>query len=93
MGLRTLFRSAGLEALVKSRRVDKVSDGTFDRDVGQGAGGTMQYKTPELRSLGSLASLTLGQNGSCPDGGGLNSTQLGGMSTCGVSGMASGMGV
>jgi hypothetical protein len=52
----------------------------------------MQYKTPELRSLGSLASLTLGQNGSCPDGGGLNSTQLGGMSTCGVSGMASGMG-
>ena len=52
----------------------------------------MVYRTPVLRELGTLSSLTLGQNGSCPDGGGLNSTQLGGMSTCGVSGMASGMG-
>ena len=38
----------------------------------------MQYTTPELRGLGSFASLTLGQNGSCPDGGGRNSTQRGG---------------
>lgn len=45
----------------------------------------MKYSTPELRSLGSLAALTLGQNGSCPDGNG-NNTQLGGMSDCGVSG-------
>ena len=52
--------------------------------------GWMQYSKPELRSLGSLAALTLGQNGSCPDGGGHNNTQLGGMSTCGVSGEASG---
>ena len=46
----------------------------------------MNYSTPQLKSLGSLASLTLGQNGSCPDGGGQNNTQLGGMSDCGVSG-------
>jgi hypothetical protein len=45
------------------------------------------YATPELRRLGSLSGLTMGQNGSCPDGGSLNNTQLGGMSTCGVSGM------
>ena len=29
----------------------------------------MHYSTPELRNLGSLAYLTLGQNGSSPDGG------------------------
>jgi hypothetical protein len=46
----------------------------------------MGYSTPELKVLGSLAALTLGQNGSCPDGGGHNDTQLGGMSDCGVSG-------
>lgn len=33
------------------------------------------YNTPELRTLGSFASLTLGNNGSCPDGGGRNNTQ------------------
>lgn len=52
----------------------------------------MKYETPRLRALGSLSSLTLGMNGSCPDGGGHNNTQLGGMSNCGVSGDASGMG-
>lgn len=45
----------------------------------------MNYSTPQLKSLGSLASLTLGNNGSCPDGNG-NNNQLGGMSDCGVSG-------
>jgi hypothetical protein len=55
------------------------------------AGGNMQYRTPELRSLGTLTDLTMGMNGSCPDGqGNNNNTQLGGMSTCGVSGGASG---
>lgn len=29
----------------------------------------MEYSTPELRNLGSLSYLTLGQNGSSPDGG------------------------
>ncbi len=38
----------------------------------------MDYTTPELRMLGSFASLTLGVNGSCPDGGGRNVVQLGG---------------
>ena len=38
----------------------------------------MEYVTPELRRLGSFASLTLGENGSCPDGNGRNNTQLGG---------------
>lgn len=38
----------------------------------------MKYSTPELRPLGSFASLTMGQNGSCPDGNGRNNTQLGG---------------
>ena len=38
----------------------------------------MRYDTPELRDLGSFSSLTLGMNGSCPDGGGRNNTQLGG---------------
>jgi hypothetical protein len=35
----------------------------------------MRYDTPELRDLGSFSSLTLGMNGSCPDGGGRNNTQ------------------
>lgn len=35
----------------------------------------MQYNTPELRVLGTLSGLTLGMNGSCPDGGGRNNTQ------------------
>ena len=52
----------------------------------------MKYVTPKLQALGSLSSLTLGMNGSCPDGGGQNNTQLGGMSTCGVSGEHNGMG-
>ena len=50
----------------------------------------MQYAKPELRALGSLTGLTMGMNGSCPDGGALNNTQLGGMSDCGVSGDATG---
>ncbi len=41
----------------------------------------MQYTTPELRKLGSFASLTLGENGSCPDGNGRNNTQNSGTST------------
>lgn len=36
---------------------------------------TVEYQTPELRVLGSFASLTLGTGGSCPDGGGRNNTQ------------------
>ena len=48
----------------------------------------MRYTAPELRSLGTLTSLTLGMNGSCPDGGGRNNTQLGGglETGCGESG-------
>lgn len=38
----------------------------------------MEYGTPELRGLGSFAGLTMGTGGSCPDGGSLNNTQLGG---------------
>jgi hypothetical protein len=38
------------------------------------------YDTPELRVLGSFASLTLGNNGSCPDGGGRNNDQNSGNS-------------
>jgi len=38
----------------------------------------MEYNTPELRHLGSLASLTLGMGGSCLDGNSRNNTQLGG---------------
>jgi hypothetical protein len=38
----------------------------------------MRYTTPELRALGTFARLTKGVGGSCPDGGGRNSTQLGG---------------
>jgi hypothetical protein len=53
----------------------------------------MEYTKPELKTLGTLSGLTMGMNGSCPDGG-INApdTQLGGMSDCGVSGGASGMG-
>ncbi len=40
----------------------------------------MDYTTPELRMLGSFASLTLGVNGSCPDGGGRNNNQNSGTS-------------
>lgn len=47
---------------------------------------TMDYETPVLRELGSFSELTLGMGGSCPDGGGFNDNQLGGMSDCGVSG-------
>lgn len=45
----------------------------------------MEYEKPVLRELGSFSELTLGMNGSCPDGNS-NSTQLGGMGNCGVSG-------
>lgn len=38
----------------------------------------MEYTTPELRKLGSFASLTLGTGGSCLDGGARNNNQLGG---------------
>lgn len=57
------------------------------RNIGGTQGGWMKYSTPELRFLGSLAGLTLGQGGSCPDGAGQNDTNLGGMSNCGISGM------
>jgi hypothetical protein len=40
----------------------------------------MQYSTPELRVIGTLSGLTLGMNGSCPDGGGRNNTQNSGTS-------------
>ncbi|MET0902460.1 MAG: lasso RiPP family leader peptide-containing protein [Acidimicrobiales bacterium] len=46
------------------------------------------YEKPELRSLGTFSELTLGMNGSCPDGFGNTSSsasQLGGMSLCGRS--------
>lgn len=49
--------------------------------------GNKAYERPRLRELGTLSGLTMGMNGSCPDGGGLNPNQLGGMSDCGVSGM------
>ena len=38
----------------------------------------MQYSTPQLTNLGSLAELTLGQNGSCLDGNSHNNLQRGG---------------
>lgn len=41
-------------------------------------GGPMAYSTPELRNLGSLSYLTLGQNGSCPDGGQFANQNCGG---------------
>lgn len=48
--------------------------------------GNKPYERPRLRDLGTLSGLTMGMNGSCPDGTGLIN-QLGGMSECGVSGM------
>lgn len=56
----------------------------------------MRYVTPELRNLGTFAGLTKGQGGSCPDGGGRNSTQVGGgvvtdgvgINVCGSSGVS-----
>ena len=38
----------------------------------------MEYKTPEVKNLGSLSDLTLGMGGSSLDGNGRNNTQLGG---------------
>lgn len=39
----------------------------------------MRYaQGPELRLLGTLTSLTMGENGSCPDGNAHNNTQNGG---------------
>ena len=38
----------------------------------------MQYTTPELRALGSLSVLTLGNGGSSLDGDGLNDQRGGG---------------
>lgn len=38
----------------------------------------MDYRTPELRALGSFAGLTMGTGGSCPDGADRNNNQLGG---------------
>ncbi len=37
-------------------------------------GGPMDYQKPVLRSLGSLAGLTMGHSGSCPDGSGQNNS-------------------
>ena len=48
-----------------------------------------RYEAPRLRELGSLATLTMGMSGSCPDGNG-NNNQRGGGGTCGVSGMGMG---
>lgn len=50
--------------------------GNGEPPMGWKSGGpAVQYTTPELRKLGSFASLTLGVGGSCPDGGGRNNTQ------------------
>lgn len=38
----------------------------------------MEYKTPEVKNLGSLSDLTQGMGGSSLDGAGRNNTQLGG---------------
>ncbi len=38
----------------------------------------MIYETPRLRTLGTFSGLTMGQNGSCPDGAARNNNQLGG---------------
>jgi hypothetical protein len=35
----------------------------------------VKYSTPQLTNLGTLSELTLGQNGSCLDGGGHNTGQ------------------
>ena len=52
----------------------------------------MIYETPRLRALGTFSGLTMGQNGSCPDGGGRNNTQLGGGSIGGTSNVNCGPG-
>ena len=41
-------------------------------------GNSMEYKTPEVKNLGSLSDLTQGMGGSSLDGAGRNNTQLGG---------------
>jgi len=52
----------------------------------------MNYATPMLRELGSFSSLTLGNNGSCPDGNAPADQRGGGvvggpgLTSCGVSG-------
>lgn len=51
-----------------------------------------EYVKPEVRTLGTFAGLTMGQNGSCPDGGGRNNTQLGGGSIGGTSDVECGPG-
>ncbi len=48
-------------------------------------GNAMEYETPVLKALGTFVGLTMGQNGSCPDGGGRNATQRGGGSIGGTS--------
>lgn len=50
--------------------------------------GAAVYRRPQLRALGTLSGLTMGMNGSCPDGGSFNNIQLGGMSYCGQSDMS-----
>jgi hypothetical protein len=49
--------------------------------------GEMTYTRPELRFLGSLAALTLGQMGSCPDAGGLTNQRINGQGNCSTPGM------
>ena len=41
-------------------------------------GNPMEYKTPEVKNLGSLSDLTLGMGGSSLDGACQNNDQLGG---------------
>ena len=41
-------------------------------------GNPMEYKTPEVKNLGSLSDLTLGMGGSSMDGHCRNNVQLGG---------------
>ena len=58
----------------------------------------MTYATPMLRELGSFSSLTLGNNGSCPDGNAPADQRGGGVvggpggTPCGSSGAAGGSG-
>lgn len=52
----------------------------------------MAYRTPVLKRLGSFASMTLGEGGSCLDGGGRNITQYGGGSIGGESNVDCGPG-
>jgi hypothetical protein len=47
----------------------------------------MTYTRPELRLLGSLATLTMGQMGSCPDAGGLTNQRINGQGNCSTPGM------